>query len=176
MDCSPPGPSSMGFSRQEYWNGLPLPSPNDATTWHQTEIKFASFFTASRYQWMAICFLFHNANMWVSFLRSLNELSFKVFLHKDLEDRGHRPSTIPSVLSQGPCGDGVRLNRIISRGTIQDIYATKLDNMKASKLRSRTLGLIDSWAPLLGPKLTNVLLDKCSDLSVCAKNDNKVTT
>ena len=26
MDCSPPG-SSMGFSRQEYWSGLPLPSP-----------------------------------------------------------------------------------------------------------------------------------------------------
>ena len=25
MDCSPPG--SMGFSRQEYWSGLPLPSP-----------------------------------------------------------------------------------------------------------------------------------------------------
>ena len=26
MDCSPPG-YSMGFSRQEYWSGLPLPSP-----------------------------------------------------------------------------------------------------------------------------------------------------
>ena len=38
MDCSPPGssvhgilqaPLSMGFSRQEYWNGLPFPSPGD---------------------------------------------------------------------------------------------------------------------------------------------------
>ena len=27
MDCSPSGPSSMGFSRQEYWSGVPLPSP-----------------------------------------------------------------------------------------------------------------------------------------------------
>ena len=27
MDCSPPGPPSMGFSRQEYWSGVPLPSP-----------------------------------------------------------------------------------------------------------------------------------------------------
>ena len=28
MDCSPPGSSlSMGFSRQEYWYGLPYPSP-----------------------------------------------------------------------------------------------------------------------------------------------------
>ena len=27
MDCSPPGSSVHGFSRQEYWSGLPLPSP-----------------------------------------------------------------------------------------------------------------------------------------------------
>ena len=25
-------PPSMGFSRQEYWSGLPLPSPNSAIT------------------------------------------------------------------------------------------------------------------------------------------------
>ena len=28
MDCSPPG-SSVEFSRQEYWSGLPFPSPGD---------------------------------------------------------------------------------------------------------------------------------------------------
>ena len=28
MDCSLPS-SSMGFSGQEYWSGLPLPSPGD---------------------------------------------------------------------------------------------------------------------------------------------------
>ena len=27
MDCSPPGSSAMGFSRQGYWSGVPLPSP-----------------------------------------------------------------------------------------------------------------------------------------------------
>ena len=27
MNCSLPGSSVQGFSRQEYWNGLPLPSP-----------------------------------------------------------------------------------------------------------------------------------------------------
>jgi len=27
MDCSPPGFSVHGFSRQEYWSGVPLPSP-----------------------------------------------------------------------------------------------------------------------------------------------------
>ena len=26
-DCSPPGSSCLGFSRQEYWRGLPLSSP-----------------------------------------------------------------------------------------------------------------------------------------------------
>ena len=29
MDCSLPGSSVHGFSRQEYWSGVPLPSPND---------------------------------------------------------------------------------------------------------------------------------------------------
>ena len=27
MDYSPPGSLSMGFSRQEYWSGLPFPPP-----------------------------------------------------------------------------------------------------------------------------------------------------
>ena len=29
MDCSLPAPPCMGFSRQEYWSGLPFPSPGD---------------------------------------------------------------------------------------------------------------------------------------------------
>ena len=29
MHCSPPDSSVHGFSRQEYWSGLPLPSPGD---------------------------------------------------------------------------------------------------------------------------------------------------
>ena len=29
MDYSPQAPQSMGFSRQEYWRGLPFPSPGD---------------------------------------------------------------------------------------------------------------------------------------------------
>ena len=30
IDCSPPGSSVLdGFSRQEYWNGLPFPSPGN---------------------------------------------------------------------------------------------------------------------------------------------------
>ena len=27
MDCSLPAPPPMGFSRQKYWSGVPLPSP-----------------------------------------------------------------------------------------------------------------------------------------------------
>ena len=29
MDCSHQAPPSTGFSRQEYWSGLPFPSPRD---------------------------------------------------------------------------------------------------------------------------------------------------
>ena len=29
MDCSPPGSSALGFSRQEYWSGFPWSSPRD---------------------------------------------------------------------------------------------------------------------------------------------------
>ena len=29
MDCSSQAPGSMGFPRQEYWSGLPFPSPGD---------------------------------------------------------------------------------------------------------------------------------------------------
>ena len=29
IDCTSQAPPSMGFSRQDYWNGLPLSSPGD---------------------------------------------------------------------------------------------------------------------------------------------------
>ena len=29
MDYSPPGSSVMGFSRRQYWSGLPCPPPGD---------------------------------------------------------------------------------------------------------------------------------------------------
>ena len=29
MNCSLPGSSIVGFSRQEYWSGVPLPSTNE---------------------------------------------------------------------------------------------------------------------------------------------------
>ena len=36
MDCSLQAPPSMGFSRQEYWSGLPLPSPIHSPTHPQS--------------------------------------------------------------------------------------------------------------------------------------------
>ena len=41
MDCSTPGSSVHGFSRQQYWSGLPFPSPGDLP--HQG-IKHGSLF------------------------------------------------------------------------------------------------------------------------------------
>ena len=43
-DCTYQAPLSMGFSRQEYWSGVPLPSPVGGATPHkfllvQTELK-----------------------------------------------------------------------------------------------------------------------------------------
>ena len=43
MDCSPQAPLSMGFSRQEYWRGLPRPPPGDLP---DPGIKPASFMSA----------------------------------------------------------------------------------------------------------------------------------
>ena len=41
-------PLSMGFSRQEYWNGLPFPFPGDLPDpgIESTSPTFAGFFTA----------------------------------------------------------------------------------------------------------------------------------
>ena len=40
MDCSLQAPPSMGFSRQEYWSGVPLPSP----LWNSNAVKIVENF------------------------------------------------------------------------------------------------------------------------------------
>ena len=40
IDCSLPGSSSMGFSRREYWSGLPLPSPGHIYTCGQFMLMY----------------------------------------------------------------------------------------------------------------------------------------
>ena len=38
MDCSLPGSSVHGFSRQEYWSGVPLPSPTELLDFGKTSL------------------------------------------------------------------------------------------------------------------------------------------
>ena len=52
-DCSPPSSSVHGISRQEYWNGLPFPSPSDVHIPHQTWIWFC-YPLAENFQWFLI--------------------------------------------------------------------------------------------------------------------------
>ena len=40
MDYSLPGSSAMGFSRQEYWSGVPLPSWNIGTGGLEMDVSF----------------------------------------------------------------------------------------------------------------------------------------
>ena len=38
VDCSPRSPPSMGFSRQEYWSGVPFSSPGDLASLASAEL------------------------------------------------------------------------------------------------------------------------------------------
>ena len=61
MDCSPPGssPLSMGFSRQEYWSGLPSPPPGGLPNPRikSTSPALAGGFFATSATWEALLFL-----------------------------------------------------------------------------------------------------------------------
>ena len=48
-------PPSMGFSRQEYWSGVPLPSPNQTKTNIQAKLSFC----IRKKEALAEIFLFH---------------------------------------------------------------------------------------------------------------------
>ena len=61
MGCSPAGPLSMEFSGQEYWSGLPFPSPgNLPRDWTQVSCIAGRFFTnwATREAWWYRVLLF----------------------------------------------------------------------------------------------------------------------
>ena len=44
-------PPSMGFSRQEYWSGVPLPSPYECVKWVQLWVVWAFFGIAFLWDW-----------------------------------------------------------------------------------------------------------------------------
>ena len=52
MDCSPPGSFVHGFSRQEYWSGLPCPSVVDHI--------LSELFTATHPSWVALQGMAHS--------------------------------------------------------------------------------------------------------------------
>ena len=54
-------PPSMGFSRQEYWSGVPLPSPWEVTRKMQIKTAMRCHFTSSR---MAIVKKTENSKCW----------------------------------------------------------------------------------------------------------------
>ena len=50
MNCSLPGSSTHGFSRQEYWSGVPLPSPSKAS------VAFNDFHLPKTSSWESVFF------------------------------------------------------------------------------------------------------------------------
>ena len=74
MDCSPPGSSVHGILRQEYWSGLPCPSPKDLPN---PGIKLVSFVSPALQADSLPIELsgnvgkFTNWNFWMPFLNNL---------------------------------------------------------------------------------------------------------
>ena len=59
VDCSPPGSSIHGFSRQEYWSGLPSPFPRDLSDpriepGHLMSPELAAMFFTTNITWEAL--------------------------------------------------------------------------------------------------------------------------
>ena len=78
-------PLSMGFSRQEYWNGLPYPPPEDLP---DSEIELTSltspgleggFFTASATYGSSICFHYGNKFYWTALFQNCKFLVSRYF-------------------------------------------------------------------------------------------------
>ena len=61
MDCGLPGSSVHGFSRREYWNGVPLPSPCHWLGNHKCVCLSLSFLSCS----IGLYFYFWASTIWV---------------------------------------------------------------------------------------------------------------
>ena len=82
-------PPSMGFSRQEYWSGVPLPSPGDLSdTGFEPESLAALALQAdslllSRWEAYSVCVYIY---MYIFYFKEFGYIPFKSCLkHKDLE-------------------------------------------------------------------------------------------
>ena len=88
MDCSPPGPSVHGFSRQEYWSELPFPSPGDlpnpgiestsptlAGGFFTTKLPGKPTQSLTLWNWKRLLFLL--CNFWTFYLFNFDMWNFK---------------------------------------------------------------------------------------------------
>ena len=72
-------PPSMGFSRQEYWNGVPLPSPSDSV-WISTKMHLLEFPGNSRYIWKITAFVWKTEYLPCEAVTTLLESTSAYFL------------------------------------------------------------------------------------------------
>ena len=56
-------PTSMGFSRQEYWSGVPLPSPLISLNYHQKRLTCCLFIFYLKVNWFGEVWFLPNINM-----------------------------------------------------------------------------------------------------------------
>ena len=75
-------PPSMGFSRQEYWSGVPLPSPNThATPPHSAPGLSQRMCTHTQCKKLLLCVEVFSKVVWLEKQLVLHEGNFAVFLH-----------------------------------------------------------------------------------------------
>ena len=96
MDCSPPGSSVHGIFRQEYWSGVPLPSPRKDTIklilWYRPRNSSQSFWLKNVLCYSGITtFLI----LFVYAEKQQGDVVWKLSVYKSLQ-RKQRTPTVPT--------------------------------------------------------------------------------
>ena len=103
-------PPSMGFSRQEYWSGVPLPSPSDSTV--QQSLSTAGMCVSSCDIWV-VCIRLLLCHVWICNFIQKRPLSFGAGWEHELyaakEQRFYHETkwvgiAIPSLTKNVPLG------------------------------------------------------------------------
>ena len=72
MDCSQQAPPSMGFSRQEYWSGVPLPSPCKGKGSVKIRTKISAETEIQKYINYIVCVKLYEAIIIIFITRGVN--------------------------------------------------------------------------------------------------------
>ena len=107
MDCSLPGSSIHGFPRQEYWSGVPLPSPHPYMTTGE-----AIFFTRWTFVSKVMSLLFNMLSRLCHSFSSEEQASFNFMAAVILEPPKIKPLTV-SIVSPSICHKVMGLDAII---------------------------------------------------------------